>query len=260
MKVNGMETMSAYMPNKKLMIEPEFLDAYDQWYRNPSAETRAAMAKAMLPVIKRAIQSSGGDPSNPVVLAKGRMMAMQALKRYDPYSAKLGNFMTSQLMGLNRAMGTANNIIQIPEAVVLDKKKLANAEEELVDQLGRFPSTTELADYTGLSVKRIAKLRQANVPMASSQFKSDTGESYAPSAHILGDTSRQGAWQEYVYDSLDDRKRAIMERLYGMHGFPQKTPIEIAKELRISTAAISQQRKKIDEALNSELQFSIFGE
>ena len=248
------------MENKKLMLEPEYQDVFDAWYRQPSAETRAAMSKVLLPTIKQAIQAGGGDPTNPVLLAKGRMVAMQSLKRYDPYSAKLGNFMTSQLMGLNRAIGTANNIIQIPEAVVLDKKKLANAEEELLDQLGRFPSTTELADYTGLSVKRIAKLRQANVPMASSQFRSSEGETYAPSAHILGDTSRQDAWQEYVYDSMDDRKKAIMERLYGMHGLPQQTPGEIAKTLGISTAAISQQRKKIDEALNSELQFSLFGE
>lgn len=247
------------MPNK-LMIEPEFLDLYDQWYHKPSAETRAAMAKALLPLIKNSIQASGGDPANPVMLAKGRMIAMQALKRYDPYSAKLKNFMTSQLMGLNRAIGTTNNIIQVPEAVILDKKKLQSAEEELLDQLGRFPSTTELADYTGLSVKRIAKLRQANAPMASSQFKSPEGEVFAPSAHILGDTSRQDAWQEYVYDSVDDRKKAIMERLYGMHGLPQQTPKEIAKDLGISTAAISQQRKKIDDALNSELQFNLFGE
>lgn len=246
------------MPNK-LLIEPEYLDTFDAWYHNPSAETRAAMSHVLLPVIKQAIQAGGGDPSNPVLLAKGRMMAMQALKRYDPYSAKLKNFMYSQLMGLQRVMGTANNIIQVPEGVVLDRKKLDVAEKELQDQLGRYPSTAELADYTGLSVKRITKLRQANVPMASSQFKSREGEVYAPSAHIIGDTSRQDAWQEYVYDSVDDRKKAIMERLYGMHGLPQQTPAEIAKELGISTAAISQQRKKIDEALNSELQFNIFG-
>lgn len=241
------------------MIEPEYLDAFGEWYRNPSPETRAAMSHALMPIIKQAIQASGGDPHNPVLLAKGRMIAIQSLKRYDPYSAKLGNFMYSQLLGLQRAMGTANNIIQVPEGVVLDRKKLDTAEKELLDQLGRYPSTTELADYTGLSLKRIEKIRKANVPLTMSQFKSPEGESYNPSARILGDTSRQDAWQEYVYDSVDDRKRAIMERLYGMHGLPQQTPTEIAKELGISTAAVSQQRKKIDEALNSELQFSIFG-
>jgi len=217
------------------------------------------MSHAVLPVIKQAIQAGGGDPSNPVLLAKGRMMAMQSLKRYDPYSAKLNNFLHSQLLGLQRAMGTANNIIQVPEGVVLDRKKIDKAEQELLDQLGRYPSTTELADYTGLSMKRIAKLRQANVPMASSQMKSPEGEQFSPGAHILGDTAREDAWQEYVYDSIDDRKKAIMERLYGMHGLPQQTPAEIAKALGISTAAISQQRKKIDDALNSELQFNLFG-
>ena len=241
------------------MLEPEYVDAYNMWKTKPSPETRAAMTKVLMPVIKRMISSAGADPENPVMLAKGRMIAMQSLQGYNPDKAKLNNFMYSHLMGLNRAIGTANNIIQIPEAAVLDKKKISYAENELQDQLGRFPSTTEVADYTGLSIKRIEKLRQADVPIASSQLKSDTGEIFNPAAHILGDTRRQDAWAEYVYDSLDDRKRAIMERLYGMHGLKQQTPTQIAKALNISTSAVSQQRKKIDEALNSEDQFGIFG-
>lgn len=241
------------------MLEPEYEDAYNMWKTKPSPTTRAAMTKALMPVIKRMISSAGADPENPVMLAKGRMIAMQSLQGYNPEKAKLNNFMYSHLMGLNRAIGTANNIIQIPEAAVLDKKKITYAENELQDQLGRFPSTTEVADYTGLSIRRIEKLRQADVPIASSQLKSETGEIFNPAARILGDTKRQDAWAEYVYDSLDDRKRAIMERLYGMHGLKQQTPTQIAKALNISTSAVSQQRKKIDEALNSEDQFGIFG-
>ena len=141
----------------------------------------------------------------------------------------------------------------------MDKKNLERAEKDLEDSLGRVPSTTELSDYTGLSLKRIEKLRRANLPMATSQLVNSEGNPISPATRILGDTAKQDAWQEYVYDSLDDRKRAIMERLYGMHGFKQKSPAQIAKELKISTAAISQQRKKIDEALNSELQFNLFG-
>ena len=241
------------------MLEPEYAVVYDKWKSKPSPETRAAMTTALMPVIKRMISSAGADPENPVMLAKGRMIAMQSLQGYDPLKAKLNNYMYSHLLGLNRAIGTANNIIQIPEAAVLDKKKITYAENELQDKLGRFPSTTEVADYTGLSIKRIEKLRSADVPIAASQLKSETGEIFNPAAKILGDTRRQDAWAEYVYDSLDDRKRAIMERLYGMHGLKQQTPSEIAKALKISTAAISQQRKKIDEALNSENQFGIFG-
>lgn len=246
-------------PVNKLMIEPEYEAVYNNWKANPTPQTRAALSAAVLPLIKQTLSASGADTENPVLLAKGRMMAVQSLKRYDPSKAKLGNFLYSQLLGLNRVLGKTNNIIQIPEAIVLDKKNLERAEKDLEDSLGRMPSTTELSDYTGLSEKRIAKLRQAALPMAMSQLKTDEGAPMSPSTHILGDTSKQNAWQEYVYDSLDDRKRAIMERLYGMHGFKQKSPAQIAKELKISTAAISQQRKKIDEALNSELQFNLFG-
>ena len=241
------------------MLEPEYAESYNAWKLNQTPETRAALSQALLPTIKHMISATGGDPENPVMLAKSRMVAMSALKGYNPEKAKLNNYMYSHLMGLNRVVGKANNIVQIPEGAVLDKKKLDAAEKELLDTLGRYPSSTELADYTGLSIKRITKLRETALPIASSQLVSDTGEQFNPSAKIIGDTAQQDAWAEYVYDSLDDRKKAIMERLYGMHGFKQQTPKEVANALKISTAAISQQRKKIDEALNSDLQFGVFG-
>lgn len=242
------------------MLEPEYTESYNAWKLKQTPETRAALSQALLPTIKHMISATGGDPENPVMLAKSRMVAMQALKGYNPEKAKLNNYMYSHLMGLNRVIGKANNIVQVPEGAVLDKKKLDTAEKELLDSLGRYPSSTELADYTGLSIKRIAKLRETALPIAASQLiDQETGEQFNPSAKIIGDESQQLAWQEYVYDSLDDRKRAIMERLYGMHGFRQQTPKEVANALKISTAAISQQRKKIDEALNSDSQFGVFG-
>ena len=242
-----------------MMLEPEYLEPYNAWKTNSTPETRAALSQVMMPAIKHMVSATGGDPEDPIMLSKARMVAMLSLKNYNPEKAKLNNYLYSHLMGLNRVVGRANNIIQIPEAAVLDKKKIDTAEAELVDKLGRYPSTTEIADYTGLSVKRITKLRETALPIASSQLVSDTGEQFNPSAKIIGDTSQQDAWQEYVYDSLDDRKRSIMERLYGMHGFKQQTPKEVANALKISTAAISQQRKKIDEALNSDYQFNLFG-
>lgn len=246
--------------NGKNYIEADYANDYAQWCKTPTAQSRAAMAHKMLPVIKQSIRAAGGDPNNPVLLAKGKMMAVQSLKNYDPYKSPLNNYLYSHMLGMNRVIGTDNNIIQIPETIVMERNNLSKIEQELTDKLGRFPSTTELADKTGLSVKRIAKLRTAHVPVSEAQVDAVFGDSGMPSAHVLGNDTRYNTWMEYVYDSLDDRKKSVMERLYGLHGYKKQSATDVAKQLKVSSAAISQHRKAIDKMLDSDYRWKLFGD
>lgn len=243
-----------------LLIEKDFAPLYDAYMQSKINDNRLALIHALDPIIQQSVIAAGGDISNPVTMAKARMMALAGLKSYDPSKATLKNFMYSHLRGLNRALGTANNIIQTPETVILDRNKIVRAEQELFDELGRFPNTNEVANYTGLSTKRIAKLRKANVPLTEGQVDAVLGEATDPEMKRLGDTTKDDSWMEYVYDSIDDRQKAIMENLYGMHGNDPIPAKDVAKKLKITAAAVSQQRKKIDELINSENKEEIFGE
>ena len=242
------------------LIEPAFKDAYENYIKYHDSTSRAQLMAVLKPIIQQSVIAAGGDPSNPVTIAKAKMMVLAGLRGYDPTKSTLKNFLYSHLRGLNRAIGAANNIIQTPETVVLDKNKITRAEQELFDQLGRFPNTDEVADYTGISVKRIAKLRRADLPISEGQVQAVLGENGAPNAHRLGDTTTDDAWMEYVYDAVDNRQKAIMENLYGMHGHDPLPAQAVAKKLRITPAAVSQQRKKIDTLINSENKRVIFGE
>lgn len=243
-----------------ILIELPYKEAYDNYIKYHDATSRAQLMHALKPIIQQSVIAAGGDPNNPVTIAKAKMMVLAGLRSYDPEKSTLKNFLYSHLRGLNRALGTANNIIQTPETVVLDKNKIARAEQELFDKLGRFPNTDEVADYTGLSVKRITKLRKADVPISEGQVQIVLGENGAPNAHRLGDTTTDDSWMEYVYDAIDDRQKSIMENLYGMHGNKPISAQEVAKKLKITPAAVSQQRKKIDTLINSEDKKVIFGE
>lgn len=243
-----------------ILIEAPYKDVFDDYMQYHDITSRAKLMHALNPIIQQSVIAAGGDPSNPVTMAKAKMMVLAGLKSYDPEKSTMKNFLYSHLRGLNRALGTANNIIQTPETVVLDKNKIARAEQELFDKLGRFPNTDEVADYTGLSVKRITKLRKADVPISEGQVQAVLGENGAPNAHRLGDTTVDDSWMEYVYDAIDDRQKSIMENLYGMHGNAPISAQEVAKKLKITPAAVSQQRKKIDTLINSEDKKVIFGE
>ena len=240
-------------------IEPAYAKLYNAYKFSKAVEARVALIKALNPIIQQSVIAAGGDPNNPVIMAKARMMALAGLKSYDPDKSTMKNFLYSHLRGLNRAIGTANNIIQTPETVVLDKNKIKRAEEDLFDELGRFPNTTEIANKTGLSVKRITKLRKADMPITEGQVNMVLGENNNPEVHRLGDETKDDAWMEYVYDSVDDRQKAIMENLYGMHGNEPISAAAVAKKLKITPAAVSQQRKKIDEFINSESKSEVFG-
>lgn len=240
------------------LLEAIYKEDFDNYLQYHDMTSRAKLMKVLNPIIQQSVIAAGGDPSNPVTMAKAKMMVLAGLKSYDPEKSTLKNFLYSHLRGLNRALGTANNIIQTPETVVLDKNKIARAELELFDKLGRFPNTDEVADYTGLSVKRIAKLRKADLPVSEGQVQVVLGENGAPNAHRLGDTTADDSWMEYVYDAVDNRQKAIMENLYGMHGHEAISAQDVAKKLKITPAAVSQQRKKIDNIINSEDRNVIF--
>jgi DNA-directed RNA polymerase specialized sigma subunit len=76
----------------------------------------------------------------------------------------------------------------------------------------------------------------------------------------LGVDKAEEAWQEYVYDALPARSQAVMENLYGMHGLAPLKAQDIAKKLKISNAAVSQHKKKIDQMLNDDSRYNLFGD
>lgn len=244
-----------------MMLEPELQDVYVQWKSDwNSPENNAALLKKIQPWIDHAILAAGGSPSNQVLRAKANMMAMAYMRKYDPEASNVKNYLYGQMRGLHRVVGAEQNIIQIPERMALGQKAIAEAEKELTDELGRFPSMMEIADRTGIPLKNIQKWTSFGGPIYESSINnSDTGNSMYLHGNILGEDKAEAAWQEYVYDSLPDRQKAVMERMLGMHGQPVMTPSEIAQSLKISQAAVSQHKKKIYDQLNDDSRYDLFG-
>lgn len=245
-----------------MKIEPEIRDDYEAWRADwNKPENNAKMLKHLAPYVRQSIIAAGGDPREPILRAKANLLAISYLRRYDPEASSIKNFLYGQMRGLYRVVGQEGNIMQMPERAVLGKKALEAAERDLLDTLGRVPSTAELADATGLPIKQIKKLRSANLPKTESAAytnPSDGAFNYATTRH-LGQNKADEAWQEYVYDSLPDRSRVVMENLYGMHGLPALSPGALAKKLKISQAAISQHRKKIESMLADDARYALFG-
>ncbi len=243
--------------SKDGQLEPDYEDAYAAWKTSDTPKTRGAMLRAVRPVLDTAVYSYAGKNASPAVRSKAKMLALQAFKTYDPTQGNMKTHLLSNLRRLQREAQQGQQIIHTPERVNLDRQHLREAEEALRDRLGRDPSDAEVADYTGLSRKRIGYVRGIHTPINSGSILDDSGEVYSPASLIPGDTQRADAWREMVYYDLDGISQAVMDYTLGLHGAPVLSTAEIARRVGLTPGAISQRRNKIQGMLDE--QYNVFG-
>lgn len=235
------------------LLEEEFAPHYQAWKEKPGPKTTGALLGAVTPVLESALRTYGGKNYSPTLKSRAKIMAMEAIQRYDPSRAKLRTHLMSHLQGLRRASAQESQIISIPERVGLDLFHLRAAESELRDQLGRDPSTMELSNHVHLSPKRIGYIRKAQPGMAEglTNQPSAAGEEQmgvGPAVIDTGETQR--LLHEFVYHDLDPIDQVIMEHSLGLHNRPVLPGNSLASKLNLSPGAISQRKKRIQEKLN----------
>jgi DNA-directed RNA polymerase specialized sigma subunit len=223
-------------PDKK---KDTLATAYDSWKGMPSEYNTSALLKELEPTLTGALRSYvGGDER---LKPKAAIIALNAAKSYDPkQGVKLNTFVFNHLKGLNRVNAERTNVVHIPESVLLDKNKLFKREQQLEEDLGRPPSTEELADHTGLSAKRIEKLRQGTVFAPESQMLNEKGDTF-----FTNKADSQNVWVDYMYSDMDSVDKKIFEWSTGYKGSEKMMKKDIANRLGISAPAVSARINRI---------------
>jgi DNA-directed RNA polymerase specialized sigma subunit len=180
-------------------------------------------------------------------------MALDALQRYEPSKAKMKTYLMSQLQGLRRVSAQEQEIISIPEQIKLDQQHVHRVGSEMRDWLGRDPSDLELADKTGLSMKRLGHIRKATTARTEGSFMSTgeegTEEAYAPAVRSLQQPASD-PWHEFVYYGLDPTDQLIMEHTLGLRHKPILSNQDLARKLGVTPGAVSQRKARIQKQLN----------
>lgn len=233
----------------------EFDDLYPKWKAGPGPELNTQIVKSLQPIIDTAVTSYAGQNASPNVRAKARLMALKALDTYDPNRGNVKTHLLSQMQSLRRLSAKEQNIISIPEQVALDHRRLNEAENELLDSFGRPPTDTELADMTGLSTRRIKKIRAFNQPISEGMTAAHTGDSDDSTnteiASVLPNYNRHtDAWLDFVHDDLSPTDQLIMDMTLGRNGRRRASTQEIASKLRITPGAVSQRAAKIQDMID----------
>jgi DNA-directed RNA polymerase specialized sigma subunit len=212
---------------------PDDLRALHQTYLDkPSHDSLNAVVDALRPVIDYNLSSirSGDDP---LMRSKARVMTAKAVQSFKPeFGTSLPTWTSRQLMPLRRARRQSQAVARVPERIQLDAFSLMKAEKEFTDQHDREPDVAELADFSKIPIKRIAKIRTSFRKMPSEAAVGDGADS------ILTDHSDEAL--DYVYHGADAIDRQIIERKMGYGGkFDPQHPKDIAPALRLTPSQLS---------------------
>ena len=233
-------------------LEPEFQPHFAAWQKAPHEPAATGrFLDAIKPIIASAVRSYGGKNPSPVLHSKAKLMALDAARRYDPSKAKLRTHLMTNLQGLRRLVVREGQIISIPERVGLDLHHIHRATEELADRLGRDPSDSELADHTGISLKRLAHVRKAKPGFAESQMvtQGESGEEQFNPA-VVDPTGNRKQLLDFIYHDLHPVDQLILEHTVGLHGKRILPKQEIARKVGLSAGSISQRAARIQQTLD----------
>lgn len=234
-------------------VAPEFDQVFTEWTKNKTPATNTRLLNTVQPVVDTAL-SSYAEAASPALKSRARLLALQAMESYDPAKGNVRTHLLTNLQRLRRLNAQHQNIIKVPEQVGLDFQKIDTAQEDLRDQLSRDPSDEELADYTGLSVRRIRKVRSFNKPVATGMTDQETTDDVGGdvASSVPGrENDKTNAWLDFVYDDLTPTDKLIMDMTLGRHGRRRVSTQEIAKKLNISPGAVSQRAAKIQAMIDA---------
>ena len=224
-------------------------DLYEAWDKDRSPKTLTPLIRALEPSIRSSMSLHGFRDDKNVEWAMKNHLIDQIQNRYDPKKGtNIKTFTYETMKRVPRVAASQKYGIHVPEGADFDMRRIRGTEQDLLDKLGRDPTTSELSDIVGLSSSRIDKVKErygrAQIPESVS-IQNSQGEEHEDLEEIQDPAMK--LWVEYTVDSLTKRDRLIYEYL------TRKKPlskVEIAKKLGISPAAVTQRAAKIVGKLN----------
>lgn len=220
----------------------------DQLYRQNYAllgdrQVRNQIVKALEPTIGYAL-SSLGMQGDPVLRAEAKVIASESLDKFNPnMGASLNTYVANQLRQLSRKSRQLKSPVTVSDRAQMELYKIHNATQEYMDSHDREPDMAELADLTGIPLKKVKKLMENQVKVVN-EGALDT----AQLEHMTPDYNEEA--MDYVYEDSNYADRKIMEYRAGYGGAEEKSPKELAEMLNMSQSQISRRAARIGMRIN----------
>lgn len=219
-----------------------YKESFQKWKLNGNEADLHATVKGLQPAIAGALRSMGVTDDAATTL-KARILATKAVKTYDPASgAGLPTWVTQQLQPIRRFRRLERSTVKIPEGVQLDALHVSKSERDFLEKYHREPDVEELADFSKLSIARIASIRTKFRKVVSQGAIGD-----AATFHSNDETTdHSDEALGYVYRDADKVDRAIIEMKTGYGGkYEPMSPVAISQKLGLSPVQLSRRSAKL---------------
>jgi RNA polymerase primary sigma factor len=183
------------------------------------------------------------------------------MKAVDGFNYKLGfKFSTYASKwiqaAITRTISNQARTVRIPVNVIPAMKKIDRAGQRLNKELGRRPTTDELAADAGIAPEKIRSMARIPQRAISLDLPVDGENGDCTLGDIMGDTispttidivDRHFFSEELagvMTEALDEREREVLSMRYGLHDGSEHTQSEIAEHLSLSRQRVSQIENK----------------
>jgi len=219
------------------------LELYLIWKKSPNPMTLRDLLKQLEPILVSEVNKQIGSLPRQILMARAKEIVIESLPKFDSkFNVKLSTFVINQLKQLKRLNYEHQNIVRMPENRQLRVKTFIDAKENLQNTLQREANTEELADHLSWPIKEVQRMER--------DFHTEAFESsavYDPIERHYSDELNVKV--EYALHSLAPRDRLIFELATGYKGKKRLSNNEIAKQLSVTPAMISQRKLYIAQRL-----------